>query len=61
MPSRSNAPLATGGGGFLANGEWGWGAMAGEAPAYNTRVPLPLATLAPVKHGPMAFRLRVQY
>ena len=61
MPSRSNAPLAIGGGGSLANGEWGWEAMAGEAPAYNTRVPLPLATLAPVKHGPMAFRLRVQY
>ena len=61
MPSRSNAPLAIGGGGSLANGEWGWGAMAGEAPAYNKRVPLALATLAPVKHGPMAFRLRVQY
>jgi hypothetical protein len=24
----------------------------------NTRVPLPLASLAPVKHGPMAFRCK---
>lgn len=26
----------------------------------NMRVPLALATLAPVKHGPMACRVRVQ-
>lgn len=33
----------------------------GQRTADNKRVPLPLATLAPVKHGPVAHRWRVQY
>ena len=28
-----------------------------EPPSVNNRVPLPLASLAPVKHGPVAYRL----